>query len=61
MLTLKASDVYKKAGISRQLFSKIRCNEDYEPEKSTILALAVGMKLNINETQTTRLHRSYAL
>ena len=47
---LKASDVYKKAGISRQLFSKIRCNEDYEPEKSTILALAVGMKLNINET-----------
>lgn len=47
---LKASEVYKKAGISRQLFSKIRCNEDYEPEKSTILALAVGMKLNINET-----------
>ena len=47
---LKASEVYNKAGISRQLFSKIRCNEDYEPEKSTILALAVGMKLNINET-----------
>ena len=47
---LKDSEVYKRAGISRQLFSKIRCNEHYDPEKSTILSLAVGMKLNIDET-----------
>lgn len=42
--------VYKKANISRQLFSKIRSNDDYHPERDTIFALAIGMGLNVEET-----------
>ena len=48
---LKDSDVYKKANLDRKLFSKIRCSKNYLPSKNTILALAVGLELNIDETK----------
>jgi hypothetical protein len=44
------SQVYRKAGLDRKLFSKIRCNENYKPSKMTALALAVALELNLDET-----------
>lgn len=43
--------VYKKAGLSRQTFSKIRGNRDYRPSKKTALALAIALELNLDETR----------
>ena len=36
---LKDSTVYKQANISRQHFSKIQCNRDYNPKKKTVLTV----------------------
>ena len=47
---LKDSTVYKQSNISRQHFSKIQCNRDYNPKKKTALAFAVGLHLSEDET-----------
>ena len=45
------AEVYKKANIDRKHFSKIRCNPDYKPKKSTALALAIALGLNLEQTK----------
>ena len=47
---LKDSTAYKQSNISRQHFSKIQCNRDYNPKKKTVLAFAVGLHLSEDET-----------
>ena len=47
---LKGPDVYGKANIDKKLFSKIRTNPDYVPKKTTAVALAVALHLNLDET-----------
>jgi hypothetical protein len=42
-------DVYKRAGVDRKLFSKIRSNPEYRPSKNTIIALAFGLELDEEE------------
>lgn len=47
---LKDADVYKKANLDRKLFNKIKNNKEYRPKKSTALAFAIALELNLDET-----------
>ncbi|MBQ6236314.1 MAG: macro domain-containing protein [Clostridia bacterium] len=57
----KDSDVYRRAEISRQLFHKIVTNKHYQPTKSTAIQLALGLRLNLAETQKLLEKAGYAL
>ena len=47
----KDSEIYNKANVSRQHFSKIRNNPDYKPTKATALAFAIALELNLAQTE----------
>lgn len=42
-------EVYKRANLSRQLFSKIRRDQGYKPTKATAVALAIALELSLDE------------
>ncbi|MGN1398461.1 MAG: macro domain-containing protein [Erysipelotrichaceae bacterium] len=58
---LKDSEVYNKANVSRQTFSKIRCNKNYNPDKNTALALAIALQLDLDSTQQLISKAGYVL
>ena len=46
----KDSEIYKKANISKQHFSKIRNNPHYQPTKATAIAFALALELDVDQT-----------
>ena len=57
----KDSDIYKKAGLTKQHFSKIRNNPDYKPTKQTAIALALALELDLEQTKDLIGRAGYAL
>ena len=58
---LKDPEVYKKANVTKQTFSKIRNNSQYNPTKQTALAFAIALKLNLDEAKDLLMKSGYAL
>ena len=57
----KDSEIYKKANLSKQHFSKIRNNPNYKPTKATAIALALALELNLEDTKDLIGRAGYAL
>lgn len=57
----KDSEIYKRANISKQHFSKIRNNLNYRPTKPTALAFALALELDLEGTKDLIGRAGYAL
>jgi len=57
----KDSEIYKKANLSKQHFSKIRNDPNYRPKKTTAVALAVALELDMEGTRDLIGRAGYAL
>lgn len=58
---MENAEVYKRAIVDKKIFSKIKNNPDYHPQKLTALCLCVGAKLNLDESKDLLARAGYAL
>ncbi|SEG24939.1 O-acetyl-ADP-ribose deacetylase (regulator of RNase III), contains Macro domain [Eubacterium ruminantium] len=58
---MENAEVYKRAIVDKKIFSKIKNNVDYHPNKLTALCLCVGAKLNLDESKDLLARAGYAL
>ena len=57
----KDSEIYGRANVSRQHFSKIRNNPGYKPTKATAIAFAIALELDLEQTRDLIGRAGYAL
>jgi O-acetyl-ADP-ribose deacetylase (regulator of RNase III) len=55
------AEVWKRAIVDKKVFSKIKNNPDYHPQKLTALCLCIGAKLNLDESKDLLARAGYAL
>lgn len=58
---MKNADVWKRAIVDKKVFSKIKNNPNYHPQKLTALCLCVGAKLNLDQSKDLLARAGYAL
>ena len=58
---MENAEVYKRAIVDKKVFSKIKNNPDYHPQKLTALCLCIGAKLNLDESKDLLSRAGYAL
>ena len=58
---MENADVYKRAIVDKKVFSKIKNNPQYHPQKMTALCLCIGARLNLDESRDLLARAGYAL
>lgn len=58
---MENAEVYERAIVDRKIFSKIKNNADYHPNKLTALCLCIGAMLNMEEANALLARAGYAL
>jgi hypothetical protein len=46
---LNEVELYQHVGVSKSVFSKIRTDDDYQPDKDTVFKFAIGLQLNLED------------
>ncbi len=57
------SDVecYKRSNVDKKTFSKIKCQKDYRPSKTTAVSFAIGLRLSVEEAKRLLDSAGYSL
>ncbi len=58
---LTSKEVYDGSIVSKKVFSKIKNNPDYHPNKQTALRLFIGARLDLDESRDLLARAGYAL